>query len=42
MLFRSYYGFRSFNQLLEEARARNLLELERDVKSGGYVVKAVD
>ncbi len=38
----SYYGFRSFNQLLEEMRARNLLELERDEKSGGYLVKAVD
>jgi hypothetical protein len=38
----SYYGFRSFNQLLEEARSRHLLELERDEKSGGYIVKAVD
>jgi uncharacterized protein (TIGR00288 family) len=38
----SYYGFRSFNQLLEEARARNLLELERDEKSGGYIVRATD
>jgi uncharacterized protein (TIGR00288 family) len=36
----AYYGFRSFNQLLEEARSRNLLELERDEKSGGYVVRA--
>ena len=36
----SYYGFRSFNQLLEEARARGLLELERDEKSGGYIVRA--
>jgi uncharacterized protein (TIGR00288 family) len=35
----SYYGFRSFNQLLEEARARRLLDLERDEKSGGYVVR---
>ncbi len=35
----SYYGFRSFNQLLEEARARGLLDLERDEKSGGYVVR---
>jgi len=34
----SYYGFRSFNQLLEEARTRKLLELERDAKSGGYIV----
>jgi uncharacterized protein (TIGR00288 family) len=38
----SYYGFRSFNQLLEEARARGLLDLERDEKSGGYAVRAVE
>jgi uncharacterized protein (TIGR00288 family) len=38
----TYYGFRSFNQLLEEARSRNLLELERDAKSGGYIVRAVE
>ncbi|MFO1395077.1 MAG: NYN domain-containing protein [Steroidobacteraceae bacterium] len=37
----SYHGFRSFNQLLEEAAARRLVELERDEKSGGYVVRAV-
>jgi len=35
----SFYGFRSFNQLLEEARSRHLLELERDEKSGGYIVR---
>lgn len=34
----SYYGFRSFNRLLEEAAARRLLALERDEKSGGYVI----
>ena len=38
----SYYGFRSFNQLLEEARSRNLLDLQRDEKSGGYIVRAID
>ena len=37
----SYYGFRSFNQLLEEAKARGLLDLERDEKSGGYAVHEV-
>ena len=37
----SYHGFKSFNQLLEEAAARRLVELERDEKSGGYVVRAV-
>jgi uncharacterized protein (TIGR00288 family) len=35
----SYYGFRSFNALLEEAAARRLLTLEREGKSGGYVVR---
>jgi uncharacterized protein (TIGR00288 family) len=34
-----YYGFRSFNELLEEARSRNLVDLERDEKSGGYIVR---
>jgi uncharacterized protein (TIGR00288 family) len=34
----SYYGFRSFNRLLEEAAARRLLSLQRDEKSGGYLV----
>jgi len=38
----SYYGFRSFNQLLEEAEARRMLELERDEKSGGYIVREVE
>ena len=35
-----YYGFSSFNRLLEEAAARRELALERDEKSGGYVVRA--
>jgi len=37
----SYHGFRSFNQLLEEAQSRKLIELEKDEKSGGYIVRAV-
>jgi uncharacterized protein (TIGR00288 family) len=36
-----YYGFSSFNKLLEEAQARHQLALERDEKSGGYIVRAV-
>lgn len=36
----SYYGFRSFGKLLEEAEARKLMELERDEKSGGYIIKS--
>jgi uncharacterized protein (TIGR00288 family) len=35
----SYYGFRSFNRLLEEAAARELMELELDEKSGGYIIR---
>jgi len=37
----SYYGFRTFNRLLEEAAARRLLALERDDKSGGYLVHSL-
>ena len=35
----SYYGFRAFSDLLEEAKKRSLLELTRDEKSGGYVIR---
>ena len=35
----SYYGFRSFNSLLEDAASRGLLDLEPDEKSGGYVIR---
>ena len=35
----SYYGFRSFNSMLEEAARTGSLELERDEKSGGYIVR---
>jgi uncharacterized protein (TIGR00288 family) len=36
----SYYGFRSFGTLLEEAQSRGLLELGRDEKSGAFVSRA--
>jgi uncharacterized protein (TIGR00288 family) len=36
----SYYGFRSFNQLLEEAETRGILQLERDEKSGGVIIRS--
>jgi len=35
----SYYGFRSFNALLEDAAQRGDLALDRDEKSGGYIVR---
>ncbi|MBU1191631.1 MAG: NYN domain-containing protein [Gammaproteobacteria bacterium] len=34
----SYHGFRSFGEMLEEAEARNLLHLQHDEKSGGYLI----
>ena len=34
----SYYGFRTFSKLLDEAETRHLLQLERDEKSGGVVI----
>ncbi len=37
----SYYGYRSFNQLLEELQKKGLLELERDEKSGGYTIRGI-
>ena len=35
----SYYGFTSFGQLLEEAEAEGALKLERDKKSGGFIIR---
>jgi len=36
----SYYGFRTFGNLLEEAQSRGLLEFGRDEKSGAYVYRS--
>jgi uncharacterized LabA/DUF88 family protein len=36
----SYFGFRAFGNLLEEAQARGLLELGRDEKSGAFVSRS--
>jgi uncharacterized protein (TIGR00288 family) len=35
----SYYGFKAFSDLLEEAEKRKLVALARDEKSGGYLVR---
>lgn len=35
------YGFKTFNEVLEEAKRRNLLKLNADEKSGGYIVREV-
>ncbi len=37
----SYYGFKTFSDLLEEAKKRKLVTLERDEKSGGYLIRPV-
>ncbi|MBS0003419.1 MAG: NYN domain-containing protein [Thioalkalivibrio sp.] len=38
----SYYGFRTFSALLEEAERAGLLDLERDQRSGGYIILLQD
>jgi uncharacterized protein (TIGR00288 family) len=35
----SYYGFRAFSDLLEEAEKRGMVKLEPDEKSGGYLIR---
>ena len=35
----TYYGFRSFSRLLEEAAARDLIDVEEDEKSGGMIIR---
>ena len=37
----SAYGFGSFNDMLEEAQSRGLLELDLDERSGGYVIAGI-
>lgn len=34
----TFHGYRSFNQLLEDAQKRGLLEIQKDDKSGGYII----
>jgi uncharacterized protein (TIGR00288 family) len=35
----TYYGFRAFSDLLEEAGEKGLIRLEPDEKSGGYIIR---
>jgi uncharacterized protein (TIGR00288 family) len=34
----TFHGYRNFNELLEDAQQRGLLELQKDDKSGGYII----
>ena len=34
----SYYGYKSFSELLEDAERHGILSMKKDAKSGGYVV----
>jgi uncharacterized protein (TIGR00288 family) len=34
----TFHGYRNFNELLEDAQERGLLELQKDDKSGGYLI----
>jgi uncharacterized protein (TIGR00288 family) len=36
----TFHGYRTFNELLEDAQRRGLLELQKDDKSGGYIILA--
>jgi uncharacterized protein (TIGR00288 family) len=37
----SYYGFKTFSEMLEEAANAGMLKLQADEKSGGYIIEAV-
>ena len=37
----SYYGYKAFSDLQEDAEKRKLVQLERDEKSGGYTIRRV-
>jgi uncharacterized protein (TIGR00288 family) len=37
-----FYGFKSFNDLLDDAQKRGLLTLRADERSGGYTVRVAD
>ena len=36
----TYYGYKSFSELLEGAQRKSLISMKKDAKSGGYVVSA--
>ena len=36
----TYYGYKSFSELLEDAERKGLFSLKKDAKSGGYIISA--
>ena len=38
----SYYGYSTFSKLLEEAAKQKILTLERDTKSGTYIITSIE
>ena len=34
----TFHGYRTFNELLEDASKRGLLDLQKDERSGGYLI----
>jgi uncharacterized LabA/DUF88 family protein len=38
----AFHGYRSFNELLEDAERRGLLQLQKDEPSGGYIVVGLE
>jgi len=36
----TYYGYKSFSELLEDAQRKGLISMKKDAKSGGYMVSA--
>lgn len=34
----SFHGYRNFNELLEDAQGRGLLDIQKDARSGGYII----
>jgi uncharacterized LabA/DUF88 family protein len=36
----SYYGYRSFSELLEDAQRHGILSMKKDAKSGGHIISA--
>jgi len=36
----TYYGYKSFSELLEDAARLKLVSMKKDAKSGGYTISA--